>query len=141
MFLYMIGMTDFSMIARSDGPCCHNVRMLRRASGQLAPVPYDFDQTGVVDPEYALPDPRLEIKSVTERRFRGLCRAPEQHAAAIEELRAKRAEISALFEGQPGLRSGPRSKALKFLTSFYTWAEQPARVKKTLAEECRPVSP
>jgi hypothetical protein len=137
LFLYMIGMTDFSLSARHDGPCCHNVRMLRREGRPLVPVPYDFDQTGVVDPEYALPDPRLKISGVTERRFRGYCRPAEQHSAAIAELRAKRAEITALFESEAKLAPARRKKALKFLDGFYAWADQPARVQKVLSEECR----
>ena len=141
MFFYMIGMTDFSMSARPDGPCCHNARMLRRADGKLLPVPYDFDQTGVVDPEYAMPDPRLGIHKVTQRKFRGLCRAPEQHAAAIAELQAKRAQITALFESQSNLLPAPRKKALHFLDGFYAWAADPTRVSATLAGECRKTSP
>ena len=137
MFFYMIGMTDFSMVARPDGPCCHNARMLRPPGAALVPVPFDFDQTGVVDPEYALPDPRLKIRSVTERKFRGHCREPGLHAAAISELREKRAQITALFEAETKLQPNRRKKALAFLDGFFQWASDPARVEKTLAEECR----
>ena len=140
MFLYMIAMTDFSMIAKPEGSCCHNVRMLRRADGVLVPVPYDFDQTGVVDPIYALPDPRLGIKKVTQRRFRGMCRAPGLHAAAIAQLRSKRDEIEALFLNQAGLAPARAKKAVKFLGEFYDWAADSDRVTKTLNEECRQVA-
>jgi hypothetical protein len=140
MFLYMIAMTDFSMIAKPEGSCCHNVRMFRRADGVLIPVPYDFDQTGVVDPIYALPDPRLKIKKVTQRRFRGMCRAPGLHAAAIAQLRSKRAEIEALFKQQEGLAPSRATKAVKFLGEFYDWAADPAQVTTTLNEECRQVA-
>jgi hypothetical protein len=140
MFLYMIGMTDFSMVAKPEGSCCHNVRMLRRGDGTLIPIPYDFDQTGVVDPIYALPDPRLGIKKVTQRRFRGMCRAPGLHAAAIAQLRSKRPEIEALFLNQEGLLPARQKKALKYLGEFYDWAADSARVTKTLNEECRQVA-
>ena len=139
-FFYLIGMTDFSMVARPDGPCCHNARMLRPPGAALIPVPFDFDQTGVVDPEYALPDPRLKIRSVTQRKFRGHCREPGLHDAAISELREKRAQITALFEAEAKLQPARRKKALAFLDGFFQWASDPARVQKTLSEECRKIT-
>lgn len=140
MFFYMIGMTDFSMVARPDGPCCHNARALRVEGGALIPVPFDFDQTGVVDPKYALPDPRLKLRGVTQRKFRGVCREPAMHEVAIAQLREKRAEMTALFEAQEGLASVRRQKALAYLDEFFRWASDPARVRKTLTEECRQTS-
>jgi len=137
MFFYMIGMTDFSLIARPDGPCCHNARALKMPGGRIVPVPFDFDQTGVVDPEYALPDPRLGIRSVTQRKFRGMCRPSGEHAAAIAELQAKRAEITALFDGLANLMQARRQRALKFIEGFYTWAADGQKVEKTLSAECR----
>ncbi len=136
MFFYMIGMTDFSLIARDGGPCCHNARALRRPNGALFPVPYDFDQTGVVNPEYAQPNERMEIRSVTQRRFRGQCRPPEQTAASLALLREKRGAIRALFESQPGLPPARVRRALAFLDGFYQWAEDPKRVAKTLTADC-----
>jgi hypothetical protein len=139
-FYYLIGMTDFSMIAAQEAGCCHNSRAFRRADGSYFTVPYDFDQTGVVDPEYAFPAPGLGIRSVTQRRFRGLCRPPEAHEAAIAQLREKRAEITALFESLPQLSASRRSKALRFLDGFFDWASDPAKVRETLAKECRSTS-
>jgi hypothetical protein len=143
MFFYLVGMTDFSMTALSaeqQGPCCHNVRGLRMPSGTIVPVPYDFDQTGVVDPEYAMPDPRLGIKHVTQRKFRGVCRPGGLHLAAIQELEGKRDAMRALFEGFAALKSGPRHRALDFLDDFFAWAQDRARVEKTLAAECRSIA-
>ena len=61
MFEYLIGNTDFSPITGPPGDtCCHNTVLLRDAAGVLYPVPYDFDMSGMVDAQYARPDPRLE---------------------------------------------------------------------------------
>jgi hypothetical protein len=138
LFFYLVGMTDFSLVRRQGGPCCHNARALRRADGAIVPVPYDFDQTGVVDAEYASPDSRLGIHSVKQRKFRGQCRPPEITNASIALLRAKRGEIRALFEAQPQLSRTRVRRALAFLDEFYEWADDPARVATTLAEECSP---
>ena len=136
-FYYMIGMTDFSLVANADGGCCHNARAFRLPSGSIALIPYDFDQTGVVNPPYAVPTKGLGIQRVTQRVFRGRCRAPEEHRAAIDEFVAKRAEITALFEAQTELGSNRRERALGFLDDFYDWAADPSKVSGTLAKECR----
>lgn len=136
MFFFMIGMTDFSLIARDGGPCCHNARALRRPDGVVIPVPYDFDQTGVVDAEYAMPNEQLGIRSVVQRKFRGKCRPPEVSAASIALLREKRPAIRALFEAQEGLSPVHARSALRFLDGFYSWADDPKRVAKTLDAEC-----
>lgn len=135
-FYYMIGMTDFSLRQAPDPPCCHNVRIVRLPDGRLLPIPYDFDQTGVVDPPYAMPSEKLGIERVTQRKFRGLCRPPEQTARALALLREKRAAITALFEAEPALADSRRKKALRFLDGYYRWADDPAQVQKTL-EDCR----
>jgi hypothetical protein len=136
MFFYMIGMTDFSLVRRAGGPCCHNARALRRADGAIVPVPYDFDQTGVVNPEYAMPNEKLGIRRVTQRKFRGQCRAAEVSGASIALLREKRAAIRALFEAQAGLQPARGKRALAFLDGFYEWADDPRQVEKTLAADC-----
>lgn len=136
LFFYMIGMTDFSLIKREGGPCCHNARALRRADGAIVPVPYDFDQTGVVNPEYAAPNPRLGIRSVLQRKFRGQCRPKEVTDTTLALLRERRGAIRALFESQPELAERSARRALDFLDGFYRWADDPARVAKTLAAEC-----
>jgi hypothetical protein len=136
LFFYMVGMTDFSLIRRHGGPCCHNTRALRRADGAVVPVPYDFDQTGVVNPDYAKPSPRLRIQLVTQRLFRGQCRPAAVTNATLALLREKRAAIEALFTSQPELRPTRGARAIAFLGGFYRWAENPERVAKTLASEC-----
>jgi hypothetical protein len=136
MFFYLIGMTDFSLVKRAGGPCCHNARALRRADGSIVPVPYDFDQTGVVNPEYAAPNERLGIRSVTQRKFRGQCRPRAATDASIAVLREKRAAMRALFEAQEGLSPARSRRALAFLDGFYEWADDPKRVETTLAADC-----
>jgi hypothetical protein len=137
LFYYMIGMTDFSLVARDGGPCCHNARALRRADGALLVVPYDFDQTGVVHPDYAAPAAGLGLRSVLQRKFRGRCWPPERSEASLALLRAKRPEIRALFQAQPELSAARERRALAYLDGFYEWADDPKRVRETLAADCR----
>jgi hypothetical protein len=140
LFFYMVGMTDFSLIKRQGGPCCHNARALRRSDGAIVPVPYDFDQTGVVNAEYAAPNPRLGIRNVTQRKFRGQCRPKETTDATLALLREKRSAIRALFESQEGLSPRNADRALDYLDGFYRWTDDAAQVAKTLAAECAAVA-
>ncbi len=135
-FFYWAGMTDFSLRAGSEKACCHNARMFRLPSGVLFPIPYDFDQTGVVDPPYALPEPKLGIRRVTQRLFRGACARAEPQKRAIALLLAKRADIETLFRAQEGLEAAPQRKALGFLERFYTWASDPAAVERDAHPGC-----
>ena len=73
-FQYMIGNTDFSMVAAVEGEsCCHNGILLQKNRGDIYFVPYDFDMAGIVDAPYAAPNPRFRLRSVTSRLYRGAC--------------------------------------------------------------------
>ncbi|MEO1203957.1 MAG: hypothetical protein AAFX10_14715, partial [Pseudomonadota bacterium] len=62
-FQYFAGNTDYSMISSPDkDDCCHNTQLYGDESQAIA-VPYDFDQSGLVDAAYASPNPRLERSS------------------------------------------------------------------------------
>ena len=63
----MIGNTDWSMVYQ------HNVEMLYLNSAAFA-IPYDFDHSGIVNAYYAKPNPMLNIRSVRDRIYRGMCR-------------------------------------------------------------------
>jgi len=66
-FEYMIGNTDWSMVYQ------HNVEMLYLNSAAFS-IPYDFDHSGIVNAYYAKPNPMLNIRSVRDRVYRGMCR-------------------------------------------------------------------
>ena len=74
LFQYMIGNTDFSMVASVEGEdCCHNGILLTGDSPGYYYVPYDFDFAGIVDAPYAEPNPRFKLRGVTSRLYRGHC--------------------------------------------------------------------
>ena len=70
---YLIANTDW-MVLRADygHVSCHNADLYQRDS-LVYFVPCDFDLSGLVNARYAFPDPKLRIKRVTQRRYRGLC--------------------------------------------------------------------
>jgi len=139
LFQYMIGNTDWSAIRATEGrECCHNTDILgpREGTTGLIPVPYDFDQVGLVNTPYAEPGEGLRIRSVTDRLYRGLCSGNDYIETAIERFNAARSSIEALFETDR-LQDEYRSDALDFLDGFYEIVNDPAQLQSEIFERCR----
>lgn len=109
-FQYLIGNTDWSVIMR------HNIRLVQvPGRNVLYPVPYDFDFAGVVNAGYARPDPRMPIRSVRERLYRGMCRSPEQLAPTLARVTAAKDAIHQAFAGTPDLDPKRLKQTLGYL--------------------------
>lgn len=130
---YMIGNTDYSIYA------LHNVKIVQDKKRTLVPVPYDNDMSGLVRPPYAIPDPRLRIRSVTERLYRGPCRTVEEFNTAAEQFRAKKADMFALIDGQKELAGSHKSEMKDYLEPFFKVIESPEAIKKNLVNGCKPL--
>jgi len=133
LFEYMIGNTDFSLWA------LHNVRLVQDPKRTLFPVPYDFDLSGLVRAPYAIPEPRLGIRSVVDRLYRGPCRTADELEAAASVLREKRPAILALVDGINDLDSGARSEVKSYLEAFFKTIERPTSIKRQFVDGCKPV--
>lgn len=130
LFEYMIGNTDWSLYA------LHNVRVMRSETYDILPIPYDLDFSGLIGARYASPDPRLGIKTVKERLFRGPCHSAEEWAPVLEQFRARKSDIMALYGSIPDLDKGAASDAREFLNDFYRVIEDPRSVKRELIDGC-----
>src|SRR6185295_12059076 len=105
LFEYMIGNTDFSIWA------LHNVRLVQDRNRKLYPVPYDFDLSGLVHAPYATPDPRIGIRTVLDRLYRGPCRTLDQFDEAAQSFRAKRDDMFTLLDSMKDLQPLARGEA------------------------------
>jgi hypothetical protein len=132
LFEYMIGNTDFSLWA------LHNVRIVQDPARRLYPVPYDFDLSGFVHAPYASPDPRIGIRSVLDRLYRGPCRTADEFEAAVAAFRAKRADMVGLIDSMTDLDRDAREEAREFLESFFRSIEKPGAIKKQFVDGCKP---
>jgi hypothetical protein len=130
LFEYMIGNTDFSIIA------LHNVRLVLDSRNVLYPIPYDFDYSGLVDAPYAAPSHLLKLTTVRERLYRGPCRTLEELQPIVERFREKRPAVMTLLDSVPGLDSGSRRHARRYLEEFYEGIESPGAVKRALVDGC-----
>lgn len=136
-FQYLLGNTDFSPIATPpEEDCCHNQVLFTSEDGPYRTIPYDFDQTGLVDAQHAAPSPRFGLKTVKVRLYRGRCVNNELLPQTIELFQQRRAEIEAVIESQPELLPSTRRNMLDYIDDFYDTIDKPKRVNSRIVKKC-----
>jgi hypothetical protein len=131
MFNYMIGNTDWSPIY------FHNVKLIRTEDSRYLTVPYDFDFSGAVNARYASPDPKLSIKRVTDRLYRGFCRPELNREAVAAVFNAQKDAIWSLYQDFPYLEAKPKEKTLKFYDKFYETINDERKFDRQIVRACR----
>lgn len=136
-FQYLIGNTDWSLVAGAeDEPCCHNSVLFSGGSDRYVPIPYDFDFAGLVNPPYAEPNPRLPIRNVRQRLYRGLCLHNELMGATIAEFRRLEAPIRDAVMTVEGMGEKQREEALRYISGFYEDIADERSVERHLVKRC-----
>jgi hypothetical protein len=136
-FHYLIGNTDFSPVAAAPNEdCCHNQALFAREGELHFTVPYDFDQSGLVNAPHASPNPRFGLRSVRERLYRGRCINNDYLPATLDLFRVRRDNIEALVSQQEELLPGTRRYMLSFIEKFYDTIDDPKRTEKEFVREC-----
>lgn len=131
LFEWLIGNTDWSVSAQ------HNVALFRDSTMTIHPIPYDFDWSGAVNARYASPDPRLRVKTVTDRLHRGVCLTPAQWAPTVQQFRSRAAAIDSVYRSIPGLDDGYRDRILRFWADGWKVLDDPKGVQRALSSECQ----
>lgn len=139
-FQYMVGNLDWAVQAGPPGEdCCHNTRPVgatETATSNLTPLPYDFDQTGLVSAPYAAPPAQIRVRSVRTRVFRGYCSHNGQTRAAAAEFLAARPRLEAVLGSITELSERRRASALAYLNGFFEDIATPEEVEDNLVEDC-----
>lgn len=131
LFLLLIGNTDWSQ------PAQHNVKLVRTdLDNTFYPVPYDFDWAGVIDAPYARPDPRLGIRSVRDRLYRGPCVSEDIFRSALGNLLEKRDTILGMVAGVEGLNDNRKKKVMNYLSGFFKDASDYPSLKWKFLGRC-----
>ncbi len=133
-FEYMIGNTDFGVIAN------HNTRLLHSntdSSNRPLIVPYDFDFSGFVNTSYSNPDPRLDITSVRTRLYRGFAEPPDVINEVVDIFKKQKDSIYALINNFNLLSSKSKNELTSYLDDFFKLINNPARVKYTFIQNAR----
>ncbi len=134
LFQYMIGNCDYSVAGR------HNMKIMGLpgfGSDGYTPVPYDFDYTGFVDADYAIPGENLGITSVRERYFLGPCAEEQAYQQAINYLENNRSEIMAMLNAFPYLGEKEKSSMIAYIEAYYTRSNKPGFIEQDLKRTCR----
>jgi len=139
LFQYLIANTDFALKRGPSGEgCCHNGRVLMEPGRQdnWIVLPYDFDQAGIINTDYALPDRRLGIRRVTRRLYRGFCWQNDSLPDAIAAFNDKR-EVMTKWLAPAELSSSRRKRVERFINGFYEIVNDPEELQKSLTDKCR----
>ncbi len=133
-FEFMIGNTDWSI------PNNHNVKLIKSKKDSLSlpiPVPYDFDFSGLVNADYAVPDPIMKTESVLSRVYRGFPRTMEELEEAILVFNQQKDSIYALINQFEPLSTKNRSQMVSYLEEFYKLINKPKEVKYYFIDNAR----
>ncbi len=136
MFEYMIGNTDWSVSHR------HNIKILKSYKfddPNPYPVPYDFDYSGMVNTGYAIPRAGLNITSVTERHYLGLC-LPEKYLNNTRALFLKKKEVLFRIIAEfTYLDKVEKKRMTKYLKGFFDILESDSSFKYNIQRKCKTV--
>ncbi|MBG0859280.1 MAG: hypothetical protein IQL11_07215 [Bacteroidales bacterium] len=134
-FNYMIGNYDYSL------PGQHNVKVIKPLivdpSVLAIAVPYDFDWTGFVNAEYAIPAENVGIESIRERLFVGICRTRETYEKALEIFIGKKNEFYNLIDEFPYLNKREKRDMTLYLDEFYNDTAGKKRILDIFLENCK----
>ncbi len=135
-FQYLIGNTDWSLVAADeDATCCHNGDLLEIGSDRYY-VPYDFDLSGLVNASYARPDPALNISRVTQRRYRGYCISTDALKDALGAIKARRVDILDVIKRLPGLSQKESAATVRYLERFFDKAVDTDKIVRSFDRLC-----
>lgn len=116
MFQYMIGNTDWSISNYQ------NIKLLVPDTSTIfrpLPVPYDFDNSGFVDAEYAVPNELIPVENVRERYNKAMALPLGAVNAAATVLRNAQPGLMNLVDSQEGLTAGSRKYMRNYLNGFF----------------------
>ena len=133
LFEAFVGNTDWSLAA------LHNIRLVRQPNMNVLPIAYDLDFSGLVGTRYSTPDPRLGIRNVKERLYRGPCKEPAELVQFFSVYREKKDAILKLYDDTPGLDNRYRSDAKAFLNQWFKMIDNPRDAQWMFKENCRVV--
>ncbi len=134
-FNYMIGNTDWSV------PSQHNCKVLSvidiNRPGMGTIVPYDFDYSGLVDADYAIPFSELPIKTVRERLYLGICRSEEEFKTALQEFTDHKDAFYKVINDFTLLDKRAKNDMIEYLDSFFVQFDSRNSIVNDLVRDCK----
>jgi len=134
MYQYLISNVDWHI------PSLHNVKLIKSKDQRKPlpmPIPYDLDYCGIVNTNYAIPQPRVPIESLTQRYWIGNCLTEEEFSEISATFLEKKDEIIRLFEECESLDKIHKNTAVKFINQYYNMIEKnEQQAMRTILKDC-----
>lgn len=132
MFQYMIGNTDWSFAN------LHNMKLIKLEKYQFTvPVAYDFDYSGMVQTEYATPDPKLPIDEVTDRLYRDVCQKKEVITEVISNFIENKEAIFQCITNMQDLKKREINDIRYYVEGFFRIIENPKNMDRVFRTTCK----
>ena len=129
-FNYMVTNWDWSIAGQ------HNVEIIKplnhNPDGLGIAIPHDFDLTGVVNADYALPPPELNIENVRQPIFYDICRTREQYRADLIRFSEAKEKLYSVVTEFPFLNQRSKKDITNFLDRFFNQLEKPKNMEKLI---------
>lgn len=123
-FQYMIGNPDYAI------PNKHNVEILQTLDKQYVAVPYDFDYSGLVDTDYAVPHETLPISKVTQRIFLAKNVRIGEATATANFFKEKKDQFYSTIAEASYLDEKDKKYARNYLKDFYKILDSENQMKR-----------
>jgi hypothetical protein len=133
-FQYMIGNTDWAI------PNQHNVKLIYSKKDSVARpyvVPYDFDYSGMVNADYAVPDPQLGIETVVERSYRGFPRTTNELQAVFTIFNQQKEKIYAMIKNFGPLSYQNKKEMTYYIDEFYETINNSKKAESVFIDNAR----
>lgn len=131
-FEFMIANTDWSNNAQ------HNNKIILNGQGDYVPIPYDFDMAGFVDAPYATFNEALDIESVRDRIYRGICRDEELTQFVRRFYLEAKPGILKVFDTNASYFTAKKRDDMKrYLEEFFDIMEDDGLFREKILKGCR----
>ncbi len=126
-FQYMISNTDWSISSK------HNVELVKLPDEkQVIALPYDFDYSGFVGQNYAVPHGSLPIKTVYERHFMAKMISDKEITETAAYFLELEAEFHDYIDAAPFWDDKRKKRHHQHIDGFYKLLKKPKSLKRAL---------
>jgi hypothetical protein len=133
LFEYLIGNKDWYVTSRK------NLEIMQSddPSIGLIAVPYDFDLSGLVDPEYSKPEGVPEYALADKRVYKGLCYTDDELKDTFDYFSKLKPVFESLIKSEELLPKYDRKQIIKYIDSSYSIIENEDLFSKKFANTCQ----
>lgn len=125
-FQYMISNTDWSIGNK------HNVEIVSLPDKKLVAVPYDFDYSGFVGTDYAVPHESLGLKSIHTRMVMSKTITDPEAISVANYFHTKKDEFLAVCDKATYLSKKEKERAKNYINGFYKSINNDNKAKNCL---------